>query len=85
MRLLAPVLASAALIAGPAIAQTAKPAPQPAATTRQMAKVTRKTTTTTMRKAAPAGRMVTAKLANGKTVTYNCSLAGNATKAACKR
>ena len=30
------------------------------------------------------GRMVTAKLANGKTVTYNCSLAGNKTKAACK-
>ncbi|MDO7843027.1 hypothetical protein [Sphingomonas immobilis] len=34
--------------------------------------------------AAPAGRMVQAKLANGKTVTYNCSLAGNATKKACK-
>ena len=38
------------------------------------------TRTTTTRK----GRMVTAKLANGKTVTYNCSLAGNKTKAACK-
>ena len=30
------------------------------------------------------GRMVTAKLANGKTVTYDCSLAGNKTKTACK-
>jgi uncharacterized cupredoxin-like copper-binding protein len=36
--------------------------------------------TTTVRK----GRMVTAKLANGKTVTYDCSLAGNKTKTACK-
>ena len=33
---------------------------------------------------APKGRMVSAKLANGKTVTYNCSLAGNAKKQACK-
>jgi hypothetical protein len=30
------------------------------------------------------GRMVRAKLANGQTVTYNCSLPGNATKQACK-
>ena len=30
------------------------------------------------------GRMVSAKLANGKTVTYDCSLAGNKTKTACK-
>ena len=36
--------------------------------------------TTTVKK----GRMVTAKLANGKTVTYDCSLAGNKTKTACK-
>jgi uncharacterized cupredoxin-like copper-binding protein len=36
--------------------------------------------TTTVRK----GRMVSAKLANGKTVTYDCSLAGNKTKTACK-
>ncbi len=41
-------------------------------------------------KAAPAathrtgGRMVTARLSNGKTVTYDCSLAGNKTKTACK-
>ena len=30
------------------------------------------------------GRMVRAKLANGQTVTYNCSLAGNKVKQACK-
>ncbi len=36
--------------------------------------------TTTVKK----GRMVSAKLANGKTVTYDCSLAGNKTKTACK-
>ena len=33
---------------------------------------------------APAGRLVSARLANGKTVTYNCALPGNATKKACK-
>jgi hypothetical protein len=32
----------------------------------------------------PAGRMVTTKTTTGKTITYNCSLAGNATKKACK-
>ena len=30
------------------------------------------------------GRMVQARLSNGKVVTYNCSLAGNATKTACR-
>lgn len=34
---------------------------------------------------AANGRMVQARLSNGKTVTYNCSLAGNQTKQACKR
>lgn len=34
--------------------------------------------------AKPAGRLVTTKTSTGKTVTYNCSLTGNATKAACK-
>ncbi len=39
------------------------------------------------RSAAPSanGRMVRARLANGQMVTYNCSLAGNAAKTACKR
>ncbi|WP_298674557.1 hypothetical protein [uncultured Sphingomonas sp.] len=34
--------------------------------------------------AAPNGRMVTTKTTTGKTVTYNCSKAGNANKKACK-
>ena len=34
---------------------------------------------------ATNGRMVRARLANGQIVTYNCSLAGNLTKTACKR
>jgi hypothetical protein len=33
---------------------------------------------------APAGRMVTTKTSTGKAITYNCSLAGNMTKKACK-
>ncbi len=37
-----------------------------------------RTTTTT------GGRMVQAKLKNGKTVTYDCSKAGNQKKTACK-
>ena len=37
-------------------------------------------------KAAPAatGRMVTTKTTTGKTITYNCSLAGNKAKKACQ-
>ena len=31
-----------------------------------------------------AGRMVTTKTSTGKTITYNCSLAGNRDKKACK-
>lgn len=36
--------------------------------------------------AKPRGKsgLVTTRLANGKTVTYDCHLAGNKTKAACK-
>jgi myo-inositol-hexaphosphate 3-phosphohydrolase len=30
------------------------------------------------------GRMVTTRTSTGKTITYNCSLAGNQTKQACK-
>ena len=33
---------------------------------------------------AAAGRMVTTKTSTGKTITYNCSLAGNQNKTACK-
>ncbi|WP_419808296.1 hypothetical protein [Sphingomonas sp.] len=94
------MLLAGATLAAPAMAQTpaAHPATtHAAATTRPAATHTATTTrpaaahmatttsTTTRRPAAPAGRMVTAKLANGKSVTYNCSLAGNANKTACKR
>jgi hypothetical protein len=51
----------------------------PTATVKATTKATSHTSTTT-----GTGRMVQAKLANGKTVTYNCSLAGNKNKTACK-
>lgn len=48
--------------------------------------VAAKTTTTTRTSAAtPKGRMVTVKTSTGKTVTYDCGKAGNATKTACKK
>ena len=53
----------------PAPAPAAKPAPAP------RAKVA---------KPAATGRMVTTKTSTGKSITYNCSLAGNAAKKACK-
>ncbi|MFA6124259.1 MAG: hypothetical protein WCS75_09475 [Sphingomonas sp.] len=34
--------------------------------------------------AAPTGCLVTTKTCTGKTITYNCSKAGNANKTACK-
>lgn len=43
------------------------------------------TRTTTKTAAAANGRMVTTKTSTGKTITYNCSKAGNANKAACKK
>jgi len=49
---------------------TAKPAP--------VAKVK------TVKASATTGRMVTTKTSTGKTITYNCSKAGNASKKACK-
>lgn len=51
----------------------------PVATVKATTVAHSRTTTT-----SGGGRMVQAKLANGKTVTYNCSLAGNKTKTACK-
>lgn len=88
---LAILAASALLSGGAAIAATeAKPMTVQPKTVASHTTTTKTTTpmgntkvakrTTTVRK----GRMVTAKLANGKTVTYNCALAGNKTKAACK-
>lgn len=87
-------LASSMMLAGSAFAATppaatpataAKPAAhavaKPAAAAATPAKtVARKQTAS----AASHKRLVTAKLSNGKTVTYDCTLAGNKTKQACK-
>ena len=80
--LLAGLAAAAALSLGsPALAATAaKPAAKVAA------KPTFKAHPAALHaKPAATGRVVTARQSNGKTVTYNCSLAGNKTKQACKR
>ena len=78
----------------PATKLAAKPAAKPAP--RAQAKPAAKLAATPARaiparataaRATPArsgGRMIRAKLSNGKTVTYDCSLAGNKTKQACK-
>lgn len=66
---------------------TAALAQTPVATktvTKPAAAPTSKTVVTTTKTTTTGGRMVQAKLANGKTVTYNCSLPGNKTKTACK-
>lgn len=51
-------------------------------TARKVTQTTNKTTSTAT--AAPGGRMVTAKTTTGKTITYDCSKAGNRTKKVCK-
>lgn len=81
------ILAGAALLSGTAAIAATQAKPKTVATSTT---TTRTTTpmgdtkvakrTTTFKK----GRMVTARLANGKIVTYDCSLAGNKTKTACK-
>ena len=73
----ATVAAKAAPAAKPA---PAKPAPMMAAKPMAASKPAAKPRAAT----APGGRMVSAKLANGKTVTYNCALAGNKTKKVCQ-
>ncbi|MBB4618902.1 hypothetical protein [Sphingomonas abaci] len=73
------LLSATAAIAAPQMA--GQPSATKATTATHMVKTTR--TTTTRRGAAP--RMVTTKTSTGKTVTYDCSKAGNATKAACKK
>jgi hypothetical protein len=63
------------------VAAAAKPAP----TVKTHAAVaTHRTTTKLAASSTPAGRMVTTKTTTGKSITYNCSKAGNATKKACK-
>jgi hypothetical protein len=77
------VLAGTAL-AAPATSTTAAPATaKPAKPAMARAKPAMRAAPRRMA-SAPAGRMVTTKTSTGKTITYNCSLAGNATKAACK-
>ena len=81
------ILSSAALFcAGMAVAQT----PTTHATTRTMTKTSATKpvmapTRTTQTRIAAGGRMVAAKTATGKSVTYDCSKAGNKTKQACRR
>lgn len=93
------LLAGASLLCGatafaataPATTKTATKtvATKTVATKTTAAKPVVKTTTThtVAHKARPAasGRMVTTKTSTGKTITYNCSKAGNANKAACKK
>ncbi|MEH3046928.1 hypothetical protein [Sphingomonas adhaesiva] len=91
------ILASAALFSGGvAVAQTAPAKTNTHVVQQQVTKktttptgktaaavTTRKTATTT--RAAANGHMVTTRTSTGKTVTYDCSKAGNAAKAACKK
>ena len=92
-------LAAVALLGTTATAQM-KPAPTASATP-STKMTTSKTTTTKQApamaakpaatprakaaKPAATGRMVTTKTSTGKTITYNCSLPGNAAKKVCKR
>ena len=86
------ILAGAALLSGTAAvaatpAQTKTVQPKTVATHTTTTKTTTPMGNTKVAKRTTTvakGRMVTAKLANGKSVTYNCSLAGNKTKTACK-
>ena len=77
-------LAATMMIAAPSFAATT-PA-KPATTAVKPAAKPAKPKAASQRVAAarPTGHMVKAKQANGKTVTYNCSLPGNKNKQACK-
>lgn len=77
MKTLTPLFAIAALVGAQAAvaAPAAKPTPA-AAKPAPAAKVKIVKATT--------GRMVTTKTSTGKTITYDCSKAGNASKKACK-
>lgn len=77
--------AALALATGPAAFAATKPAPATvaAAKTDAAAAKTEKAARTAKVAAADAHK-VTTKTSTGKTVTYDCSKAGNKTKAACK-
>lgn len=87
------ILSSAALFsAGMAVAQTPMTHATTAArtTTRTTTKTSSTkpamaTTRTTQTRTTAGSHMVTTKTATGKSVTYDCSKAGNKTKQACKR
>ena len=92
------LLATAAMICGSAAYATGTQTATPNTTARTVAssrtttttkpaigKPTVATRTTTRATTARNGHMVTTKTSTGKTVTYDCSKAGNATKAACKK
>lgn len=89
-------LAALAVIATPAMAATAAPAKQIAATAHHQVPAKRvamarmaapargatssRLTNSRVASASPHGRMVTTRTSTGKTITYNCSLAGNVGK-----
>lgn len=80
-------LATAAFLSGTAALATATPTrttavKQAVATHTVVTKTPMKAPVTT---AAVSTHMVTTKTRTGKTITYNCAKAGNATKAACKK
>ena len=85
-------LASLAIATAPAMAATTAPThaatravpAKPAVPAKKIAVA--KPAVRTASAAKPHGKsgLVTTRLANGKTVTYDCHLAGNKTKAACK-
>lgn len=95
------LIAAGALCCGSVASAQMKPAPARTTTAKTVATshstttvkpavgkpvVAARTTTTTRTSAStPKGRMVTVKTSTGKTVTYDCGKAGNATKTACKK
>ncbi|VVT07228.1 conserved exported hypothetical protein [Sphingomonas sp. EC-HK361] len=77
------LLAGAALISGASAFAATTPAKTTATKTVAMKTTTHAVARTTH--PAVAGRMVTTKTSTGKSITYNCSKAGNANKTACKK
>lgn len=94
MKILTPLFVVAALVgsqaafAAPTAKATTAAKTTVVTTSKPAATSTTKTTvaksTKTVKAARTGGRMVTTKTSTGKTITYDCSKAGNATKAACK-
>jgi len=87
------MIAGAAMLCGSA-AGAQMPAKQTSAktvatsrttTSSKPAMATSRTSVKTSTATTAKGRMVTTKTSTGKTVTYDCSKAGNATKTACKK